>query len=154
SDAHNYWSLDLSDPYRNRWFAAESFVYSPAFGQIIYPATLLPIEAFYKLIQLVNILCLGWLIGPAFGALALLTPPVQVELSTNNIHLPLAVMCVVGFRYPGAWAFGLLTKVTPRVVAFWYLARLEWRPILVCAVVTAAIFVASYVTLPAAWPEW
>jgi hypothetical protein len=154
SDAHNYYALDLADPYRNRWFDHESFVYSPAFGQLLYPLTLLPVEVFYKVIQGVNIVCLGWLLGPVWGAASLVLPPVQAELGTNNIHLPLAVMCVVGLRYPAAWAFGLLTKVTPGVVAFWYIARWEWRPILITAGVTAGIFAVSYVTLPEAWSEW
>ena len=30
SDAHNFYGLGLTDPYRNRWADHESFVYSPA----------------------------------------------------------------------------------------------------------------------------
>jgi hypothetical protein len=63
-------------------------------------------------------------------------------------------MCVVGIRHPGAWTFGLLTKVTPGVMLFWYLARLQWRPVLVIASVTLAISAVSYFTLPEAWRAW
>lgn len=154
SDAHNYHALDLADPYRNRWLAHESFVYSPAFGQILYPLTLLPVEAFYKVIQAINLACLGWLVGPVWGAALLPLPPMQVELTTNNIHLPLAVMCVIGIRHPPAWAFGVLTKVSPGVLVFWYLAHAKWRPIFITGGVVLGITAVSYVLLPDAWWEW
>ena len=126
SDAHNYYALDLTDPYRNRWAASESFVYSPAFGQLIYPATLLPIDVFYKMFQAISLACLGWLLGPLGAALALIVPFTRSELNSAQIHLELAVMCVVGMRYSGAWAFGLLTKVTPGVGLLYFAARREW----------------------------
>ena len=153
SDAHSYAALNLSDPYRGRFLDAQAFVYSPAFGQLIYPFTLLPDVAFYKLAQAVNLVCLAWLLGP-WSLVALLLPPVQTELGTNNIHFPLAVMTVLAFRHPAVWAFGLLTKVTPGIGLLWHIARGEWRPVWVCLLVTAGIAVVSALFLPDAWLDW
>jgi hypothetical protein len=153
SDAANYHALDLADPYRNRWGAPESFVYSPAFGQLLYPLTLLPFEVFYRLLLAINLVCLWWLIGP-WSAPALLLPFVQSELRTGQIHLPLAVMTVLAMSYAGAWAFGFLTKVTPGVTILWWLARREWRRALIALVVTAGILAVSAAIWPTAWFEW
>ena len=154
SDAHNYYALDLTDPYRNRWADYESFVYSPAFGQLIYPATLLPIEVFYKTLQAINLACLAWLLGPLGAALALILPVTRSELSGGQIHLWLAVMCVLGVRYPGVWAFGLLTKVTPGVGLLYFAARREWGMVGQAAFSTAAIVAVSALLLPQAWVGW
>ncbi len=154
SDAENYWNLDLADPYRNRWAAAESFVYSPAFGQLLYPFTLLPFEVFYRLLLAVNLLCLAYLIGPLFGAVALLLPFVQSELTTGQIHLPLGVMCVAMLRHPSWWAFGSLTKVTPGLTILWFAGRREWRKVATAIAATLVIVVVSFATWPSAWTDW
>jgi hypothetical protein len=154
SDAHAYWMLDLSDPYREGFAGPDAFLYSPAFGQLIYPATLLPFEAFFRLLLALNLLCLGWLLGPFWAAVALLLPPVQVELATGNIHLPLAVMCAVGLARPGSWSFGLLTKVTPGIGLLWFVARREWRALLIGVGTTTAIVAISFVLSPQAWVDW
>jgi hypothetical protein len=153
SDAANYYALDLADPYRNRWAAFESFVYSPAYAQALYPLTLLPFEAFYKVLQAVNLACLWWLLGP-WSAVALLLPFVQGELVTGQIHLPLAVMCVLGVRNPGVLAYGLLTKVTPGVGLLWFAARRQWRDLAVAVGVTVAVVTASAVIAPGLWVGW
>lgn len=153
SDAANYWSLDLADPYRNRWADQWSFVYSPAFGQLIYPLTLLPMEIAYKVFQAVNLACLWWLAGP-WSAVALALPPVQAELATNNIHLPLTVMSVAMVRHPSLWAFGALTKVTPGVTILWWVGRREWRHAAIALGVTAGIVAVSAAVWPSAWVEW
>ena len=154
SDAHNYYALDLADPYRNRWADYESFVYSPAFGQLIYPATLLPVEAFYKMFQAINLACLAWLLGPLGAAIALLVPFTRSELSAGQIHLWLAVMCVLGVRHPSVWAFGLLTKVTPGVGLLYFAARREWKAMGVAMLSTTAIIAVSALLVPRAWFEW
>jgi hypothetical protein len=153
SDAANYHALDLSDPYRNRWAASGSFVYSPAFGQFLHPLTLLPFEAFYRLVLAINLVCLWWLLG-LWAAPALLLPFVQAELSTGQIHLPIAVMIVLSTSYAGASAFGLLTKVTPGVTILWWLARREWKRAMIALVATAAIVGVSAAIWPTAWMDW
>ena len=154
SDVENYWLLDTADPYRNRWGSADAFVYSPAFGQFVYPFTFLPFEAFYRLLMTINLVCLAWLLGPVFGALVLAVPFVQSELTTGQIHLPLTVMCVLLVRHPASWAFGVLTKVTPGVSLLWYVGRREWRRAAVATGVTLAIVAVSVVTWPSAWADW
>ena len=56
-------------------------------------------------------------------------PPVALELYHGNIHLLMAAAIALGFRYPAAWSFVLLTKVTPGVGLVWFLFRREWRPL-------------------------
>jgi Glycosyltransferase family 87 len=154
SDAENYWVLDLADPYRNRWAEAHSFVYSPVVAQLVYPFTLLPFDVFYRLLLAANLVCLVFLLGPIFAALALILPFVQSELVTGQIHLPLAVMCVLLFAWPATWAFGTLTKVTPSVTILWFIARREWRAVGIATGVTAAIVAVSVATAPQLWADW
>ena len=154
SDVENYWLLDTADPYRDRWGSADAFVYSPAFGQLVYPFTFIPFEAFFRVVMAINLVALAWLLGPVAGALALLLPFVQSELTTGQIHLPLTVMCVLLRRHPSFWAFGVLTKVTPGVTLLWFLGRREWRQAAVALGVTLAIVIVSAITWPSAWRDW
>ena len=52
-------------------------------------------------------------------------PPLALELFHGNVHLFMAVAIVVGFRFPAAWAFVTLTKVSPGVGAL--LVCIPWR---------------------------
>lgn len=151
-DVRNYWLLDLS--YSHTWHEPGSFVYSPAAAQALAPFTLLPFAAFAKLVLAINLACLVWLIGPFWGALALAALPMQSELFTGQIHLPMAVLLVFAVRHAGVWAPMLLTKVTPGVGLLWFLTRREWRPFFVALGITAAIVIVSFAIDPAAWGRW
>jgi Glycosyltransferase family 87 len=153
TDAENFWRLDPSDPYGNAWGEPHSFVYSPAVAQVLQPFTQLPFDVFYRLLLAVNLACLWWLIGP-WSAVALLIPVVGGELTMGNIHLPLAVMLAVSLSYPSAWAFGVLTKVTPGISILWWLGRRQWRPAMVAVATTAAIVAVSAALWPGAWLDW
>lgn len=153
ADAENYWMADLGNLYRWAWGGPDAYVYSPAFAQLIAPLTALPYDAFYRVVLAVNLGCLWWLIGP-WSALALLLPPVAGELGNGQIHLPLAVATVAMLRYPGAWAFLALTKVTPGVTILWWVARREWQQAGTALGVTVLITAASALLLPEAWIEW
>jgi hypothetical protein len=61
---------------------------------------------------------------------------------------------VVGFRYPAAWAFTLLTKVTPGIGLLWFAGRRAWRSLAIAAGVTAAISLVSFAIAPHLWFEW
>ena len=61
---------------------------------------------------------------------------------------------MIGFRYPAAWAFVLLTKVTPGIGLVWFAVRREWRALAVALGATAAIAAVSFVIAPRAWFEW
>jgi hypothetical protein len=77
-----------------------------------------------------------------------------LEMWGGNVHLLLALAIVVGFRYPAAWAFVLLTKVTPGVGLLWFAVRREWRSLAVAVGVTALIAAGSWLVDPAAWMAW
>jgi len=79
--------------------------------------------------------------------------PVPMELFEGNIHLLLALAIVVGFRYPAAWAFVLVTKMTPGIGLLWFAVRREWRPLAIALAATALLLAASLL-IPGAWTAW
>ena len=80
--------------------------------------------------------------------------PVLFEFYLGNIHLLLALAVVLGFRWPGAWAFVLLTKITPGIGLWWFVVRREWRSLGIALGVTAAIVMAGILVSPGVWREW
>ena len=153
-DAHAYWSARLPDPYAgSRVGAFDAFLYSPAFAQAIAPLTLLPWTAFLTVWSALSIAVYLVLTGPFALPLAFL-PPVFGELHLGNIHVLLAGVVVAGFRWPGVWAFALLTKVTPGIGLVWFLVRREWRELAIALGTTATIVLVSFVLAPSLWFEW
>ena len=154
-DAHAYWSLDLRHLYAGAVVGdLNAFLYSPAAAQLLAPFGLLPWPVFYG-IWIAGLLgCLIWLVGPVPAALLLFLPPVWQDITTGNIHLFLAVLIVVGFRLPAAWAGVVLTKVTPGIGMAWFAARKEWRKLAIAGGVTTAIAAVSLAIAPGLWSEW
>ena len=74
----------------------------------------------------IMLVAVRFLTGPRWFALGALLA--VVELSGGNISLLLAVAMVIGFRWPAAWAFVILTKVTPGIGLLWFAVRRAWRP--------------------------
>lgn len=68
-----------------------------------------------------NIALVSWFAGRA-AVHWLAFPPLAHLLHSGNIEPLLAAEVVVGFRWPTAWAFVLLTNVTPGA-APWFLVR-------------------------------
>jgi hypothetical protein len=156
-DALAYWRPDLGDLYGGREVGVPStYLYSPAFAQLMWLPGFLPWPVFAALFSGLALVALVWMAGPILAALLLVIPfsPVVDEVTTGNIHLFLAAGIVLGFRWPAAWAFHLLTKVTPGVGVLYLAGRREWRALLVALGVTAGIAVVSFVLAPAAWTEW
>jgi hypothetical protein len=155
-DAMAYWRPDLDDLYGGRRVGIMStYLYSPAFAQLISPFGLLPWVAFAALFSALNLGVLVWMVGPYLGALLFLVPgPVGDEISTGNIHLLLAAAIVIGFRHPAAWSFHLLTKITPGLGALWFAGARQWRQLGVAIGVTVAIAAISFALAPTAWFEW
>jgi hypothetical protein len=155
-DALAYWRPDLSDLYGGRQVGVMStYLYSPAFAQAMWPLGLLPWEAFAALWSAVNLGVLVWMVGPYLAALLFWIPgPVADEISTGNIHLLLGAAMVIGFRWPAAWAFPLLTKITPGIGLLWLAGARRWRPLLLALGITAAVSLVSFVAASAAWFEW
>jgi Glycosyltransferase family 87 len=152
-EAFCYWVPVLADPYAlANWTSPVAYVYSPAFLQVLAPLKALPWPAFLAAWTTILLLAVRWLVGPRLWPLAILVA--APELAGGNIHLLLAVAIVAGFRWPAAWAFMLLTKVTPGVGLIWFVVRGEWGRLGVALGATAAIVVGSFAIDPSAWARW
>jgi Glycosyltransferase family 87 len=156
-DARAYWASDLSDLYaRGQVGGEDAYLYSPAFAQLFAPLTLLPWGVFAAMWAALNLGALVWMTGPAIAAVLLLIPgsPVVDEVGTGNIHLLLAAAIVLAFRYPAAWAFPLLTKVTPGIGLLWLAGARQWRAMAIAVGATALISLVSFALTPGLWADW
>jgi hypothetical protein len=155
-DAWTYWATDPLDPYRNSTLGARgAYVYSPAWVQLMEPLRHVPWETAYALWTAVYLAALAWLVGPILAAVALIVlPTAQLNILGGNVQLMMAVAVVVGMRYPAAWSYILLTKVTPGVALLWFAVRREWRSLAMALGFTSAIALASFVVAPNLWFEW
>lgn len=156
-DAMAYWRPDLDDLYGGRQVGVMStYLYSPAFAQLMWPFGLLPWPVFAALWSGLNLVALVWMVGPYLAALLFFVPfsPVVDEISTGNIHILLGAAIVIGFRWPAAWALLLLTKITPGIGILWFAGARQWRALIVGVVTTLAIAALSFLTIPNGWIEW
>jgi hypothetical protein len=153
-DAYGIWNAWDGGLYDIPWLEFEAYVYSPAFAQLIYPLTLLPWEAFAALWTGLAIAILFWMRVPWMLAF----PGVVDDILRGNIHLFLAGAVVLAVRRQpigaGAWAFPMLTKVTPGIGIVWHAMRGEWRGVVVGLGLTAGIVGASVLVVPDLWAEW
>ncbi len=153
AEAFCYWFPSLADPYaRADWTQPVAYVYSPAFLQGLAGLKALPWEAFLAVWTALLLLAIRYLVGPRLWAVAIVFA--GFELVGGNIHLLLAAAIVAGFRWPAAWAFVLLTKVTPGVGLLWFAVRREWRNLGIALGATAAIAAVSWAVAPGAWADW
>jgi hypothetical protein len=132
-----------------------SYLYTPVFAQVIWPLTLLPWPAFIAVWASLIGLAFAWLLWPLawpWRILALLL--VVPEIVDANVWAFFAVVLVIGFRRPQAWAFPLLTKVTAGIGVVWFTVRREWRPALLALGTTAAVVAASALVSPSLWHDW
>ncbi len=152
-EAFCYWIASLNAPYAlSDWTQPVAYVYSPAFLQAISPLTHLPWLQFFGVWTALLLVAIRFLTGPRLFAVGILLA--TLELVGGNISLLLAVAMVVGFRWPAAWAFVLLTKVTPGIGLLWFVVRGEWRSLGIALGSTAAVVAVSAVLMPGAWLEW
>jgi glycosyl transferase family 87 len=156
-DAFAYWSVDLHDLYGNASGAGGdllgAFRYSPAAAQLFTPFALLPFWQFLWLWLALLVGTIVWL-GGRRTLLLLAFPPIALELYHANIHLLLAAAIVLGFRYPVAWSFVLLTKVTPGIGLLWFAVRREWHSLGIALVATAIVAGVSAAVAPGLWLDW
>jgi hypothetical protein len=115
--------------------------------------------AFWQFLLLWDALLVGtaiWLgLGSLRSVLAIFAfPAVALELYHGNVHLLIAAAIWLGFRYPAAWSFVLLTKVTPGVGLVWFAIRREWRSLAIALGVTAALVAVSLVIDGRLWESW
>lgn len=152
-DAFAYWHLDITAPYALGAGSFGAFTYTPVAARLFAPAALLSWPAFLWLWLAVLVATTVWL-GWRRTLLLLAFPPVAVELYHGNIHLLIAAAIALGFRYPAAWSFVLLTKVTPGIGLLWFAVRREWRPLGIALGATAALVVASVLMDGQLWSAW
>jgi hypothetical protein len=152
-DAFAYWHLDIEHPYTQAAGALGAFTYTPVAARLFAPAALLPWTTFLFLWLAVLVATMVWL-GWRRSLMVLALPFVSVELYHGNIHLLMAAAIALGFRYPAAWAFITLTKVTPGVGLLWFAVRRDWRQLAVALGATAAIAAVSFAIDSRLWFEW
>jgi len=155
-DARTYWGAPLDNPYPGPQVGLPgAYLYSPAFLQTLTPLRLLPWEVFHAVWTGLGIAAAVFLVGPIGAALAItLLPFVYRDLFVGNIHLMLGAAIVLGFRWPGTWAFVVLTKVTPGVGLLWFAVRRQWRALAIALGVTAGVSVLSFALAPHLWFDW
>jgi len=158
-DSRTYWdAARAADPYANaRVGEIGAYLYSPAFLQAVQPAALLPWPLFLYLWAVAGVAVTWKLLGsgqlsrPWLVVLALLA---LFDVWAGNVNLFIAGAIVVGLRWPAAWGFMALTKVTPGLGVAWFAARREWRNLLVAVGATAAVVAGSAIVDPGAWQAW
>ena len=151
-DAYAYWVNRPPVSYSASPGTDGAFLYSPAFAQFISPLTAFSWQIFLAFWLVAMLGTLAWLAGPL-----LLFPAVLLfgnEIYFGNIHFFMAAAIVLGFRHPWAWASILLTKVTPGIGLLWFVARREWRSLVVALTATAMIILVSFVLDPTGWFGW
>jgi len=153
-DAFAYWTTRDGSLYSTETGRIGSYLYSPAFAQVLAPLTWLPLAAFVAVWTALNLAVYGLLAGSRLALVLLLFVPIPFEIVSGNVHLLYAAAIVVGFRWPATWALMLLTKVTPGIGLIWFLVRREWRPLAIAVGATALIAGVSYVLAPIDWATW
>lgn len=167
-DAHVYYAAQPGHLYADAWRIEDApFGYSPAFADALIPYRWLPERVFMGLWQFGLVAALvvtvrGWALpvlvagfGSTFGV-GFLWPlsPIGADIAMGNVHVLLGAVAVWGLRYPGLWAFALLSKVTPGIGLLWFVARGEWRNLGIALGATAAIVAASFLLVPGDWFAW
>lgn len=157
ADAYSYWAIDPETPYAAAYgnvSAPVAFRYSPPVLAAFLPFSGLTWSVWLAGWTIVLLAALWAAVGRwALAAVAFY--PVLLEISVGNVHLLLAAAVVLGLRYPALWVLLPLTKVTPGILWLWWLARGEWRSLVVAA---GATLLVSVVTLPFVgtdtWADW
>lgn len=154
-DSRAYWGFPRDPIYAGPGTANGYAIYrySPALIPILQLFTLIPWPVFAAIWAAFLFAIYLWMSGRDWLPL-LAFPPILFELSMGNIHLLLAAAVVLGFRWPAAWSFVLLTKVTPGIGLLWFAVRREWRSLGIALGVTLAIVAVGLVVAPATWADW
>jgi hypothetical protein len=151
-DFFAYWSVNPADPYAvKEGFGA--FHYAPPLVWLVGPLKLMSWPAAYWVWFAFLCLVLVWLARD--WALAWLAfPPVVFELYHGNIHLLIGAALVLALRYPGAYLFLALSKVSPGITALWYVVRREWRNLAIALGVSLAVVAIAFLIAPQPWLAW
>jgi hypothetical protein len=170
NDVYAFWNAWTDGHlYPDSWEPISEFVYSPAFAQVFWPLTQLPFDAVYVGWTALQFGALVWLLGPAGAFLALAWPlphldtylmpiyggPIYGTLQNGNPMILAAAAVTLGLtRWPEAWAFVALTKVSAGIGLLWFAFRRQWRAFGIALATIAAIVALSFLAGPALWIEW
>jgi hypothetical protein len=153
-DVRWYWEADPANLYPHPELAERNgYNYSPAFEFVVGWWRWVPFEVFVAMWRAILLALLVWMAGP-FTIFVLFTIPVASEVNAGNIQIMLAAAIVIGFRFPAAWAFVLLTKVTPGIGLLWFAVRRQWRALAIAFGATAVIAAVSFALGPDRWFDY
>jgi hypothetical protein len=158
-DSRTYWdAAHAVDPYANaRVGELGAYLYSPAFLQALRPAVLLPWPIFLYLWAAATI-AVAWVLVAGRGLPGRWLVPLGVlamfDVWAGNVNVFIGGAVVLGLRWPVAWSFLALTKVSPFLGVAWFAARGEWRKLAVAVVATISIALLSALADPGAWRTW
>ena len=130
-----------------------AYLYAPAFAQLIAPLTALSWPVFAAIWTAMIAAVYVWLVG-RWAVPLLFTLAVALELFLGQIDVFLAAAIIVGFRYPAAWAFPILTKIAPGIGLIWFVVRKEWRNLALALATTIGIAAISAAFAPDLWRGW
>ena len=149
-DAWCYYGFDPANP----WNPDGCFLYSPPVALVMDAIrSVMPFDVFYTLLRVAEMAVLIAVTGPAVW-LVLFIPAVAIELNAVNVNLLIVGAVLIGFRYPWAWAFIILTKVTPGVGLLWFAVRREWRHLAIALAATLGFAAASVLLAPELWRQY
>jgi hypothetical protein len=156
-DSYAYWRLPHGPTLYSGTETANGlgvFRYSPAFADLVSPLGALDWDAFRAVWIFITVGALAATTGRWTVALIGL-PFVAYEIYIGNVHALLGLALVLGLRWPAAWSFLLLTKLTPGVALLWFAARAEWRKLAVALGATALIVAVSIaIGGTGRWVDW
>jgi hypothetical protein len=164
-DSYAFWNAWRDGRlYPPSWQPVSEYVYSPAFAQAFWPLTLLHwpvVNAVWAAFQLA---ALVWMLGPIGAVVALAFPfpslpvsgtAVYATIDNGNPMVLTAAAITLGLtRWPGGFAYVLLTKVSAGIGVLYFAFRREWGHLAVAIGITAAIVVISAIFGPHLWVEW
>ena len=157
-DSHAYW---LAVRFPETWYTRpptyrDAFLYSPAFAQALWPLGQLPWLAFQSAWIAGQAGVMAWLLAPlGWQRGVTLAPFFITEVLLGNVYLFFAGALVLSLgRAPGVLALPVLTKISPGLVAVWFVVRHEWRAALWATGVTVLIVAASAAFAPSQWLAW
>lgn len=155
-DAQMYFNTGINDPYAGSVLGDPNYTYTPALTQVLEPVRWLGWDAFRTLWVFAEYAAVAYLVGPWLGILLVLAyfPPLVWELDVGNVNLLIAVAIWAGFRYPALWAIVILLKPPLAVGLLWFVARGEWRQLVVATGTAALIASVSFLLAPGLWLDY
>jgi Glycosyltransferase family 87 len=151
-DALGLLRADPMHPYAGAVLGEEgAYLWSPAIVQAV--ALVRDAPWFVDGLRAMNAGAIVLMAGPVSLPVLALGPTIA-EVRLANINVLIGAAVVLGLRWPAAWSFVLLTKVTPGIGLVWFAVRREWRHLGIALAATATVAALSFSISPGAWIDW